>query len=110
VAGAVLDARGERLAGDERLAEASRVLPDAVLIHGATDQGHVFAARDDTHSIVVVTGPFALARVTRHDLLTALSALGGQTRPEGLETALPEAVTRGLLSAAHEAFRRPRAV
>ena len=82
VAGVVLDARGERLAGDERLAEASRALPDAALIHGETEHGQVFAARDDTHSIVVVTGPFALARVTRHDLLTALSALGGRNAAE----------------------------
>jgi hypothetical protein len=110
VAGVVLDASGQRVAGDEHLAEASRALPDAALIHAKTERGQVFAARDDTYSIVVVTGPFALARVTRHDLLTALSALGGQPRPNGAETTLPEAVTRALLSAAHEAFRRPRAV
>ena len=110
VAGVVLDASGECLAGDEHLAEASRALPDAASIHGETEHGQVFAARDDTHSIVVVTGPFALARVTRRDLLTALSALGGQTGPSGAETTLPEAVTRALLSAAHEPFRRPRAV
>ncbi len=110
VAGVVLDASGERLAGDERLAEASRALPGAARIHGETEYGQVFAARDDTHSIVVVTGPFALARVTRHDLLTALLALGGQTRPNEAEATLSEAVTRALLSAAHEPFRRPRAV
>ncbi len=110
VAGVVLDPRGERLAGDEQLADASRALPDATLIHGRADEGQVFAARSDTHAIVVVTGPFALPRVTRHDLLTALSALGGQTRSDGPETAPPEAVTRALLAVAQDAFRRPRAV
>jgi hypothetical protein len=106
VAGVVLDASGERLAGDAHLAEAARALPDAPLIHGTTGQGQVFAARDDTHTIIVVTGPFALARVTRHDLLTALSALGGQMRRDATGTTLPEAETRAIVNP----FRRPRAV
>ena len=77
-------------------------------IHGTTEHGQVFAARDDTHAIVVVTGPFALPRVTRHDLLTALSALGGQTRPNAPNRAPPEAATRALLAAAQDPFRRPQ--
>jgi len=99
-AAAVLDATGAHLAGPHRLAEAARTLPDAPQLEGMTPDGGVFAARDERHTIVVVTGPFALARVVGHDLRTALSALGGQTPPIGpprhLDTPLVSAVLRGL--------------
>ena len=104
-AGAVLDASGAPLAGPTRLAEAARALvgPDGDAswseLEGELARGTVFVARDERHVIVVVTGPFALARVTRHDLRTALSALGGQNAPIGHPGRLDEARTGALLSA-----------
>jgi hypothetical protein len=111
-AAAVLDAAGERLAGPARLAEAARPLaadPAWRELEGQDARGKVFAARDDRHVIVVGTGPFALGRVTRHDLRTALSALGGQIVPAGAPGRLEEGVVGALLDAAEEGFRRPRA-
>jgi hypothetical protein len=113
-AAAVLDARGDPLAGPAGLAEAARALAGATrgarggdaaavggagFLEGAEARGKVFVARDERHVIVVVTGPFALARVTRHDLSTALSALGGQNAPIGAPGRLDEARTSALLSA-----------
>jgi hypothetical protein len=97
----VLGAGGERLAGPPALAAAARALPEAPPhLEGATADGAVFAARDERHTIVVVTGPFALPRVTRLDLETALFALGGQTSPTGpperLEDPLVSAVLRAV--------------
>jgi hypothetical protein len=97
----VLDAGGERLAGPPELARAARALPEAPgQLEGATAAGAVFAARDERHTIVVVTGPFALPRVTHLDLRTALCALGGQTPPTGpperLEDPLVGAVLRAV--------------
>ena len=69
--GVVLDANGNLLAGPEHLAHRARAVLDA----GDSSADGAFAARDDEHAIVVFTGPFALPRLTRHDLLTALSAL-----------------------------------
>src|SRR4051794_8296547 len=74
---AVLDAGGVLLAGPGALARPARAvleLPGSRL-EGATAAGAVYAARDERHAILVVTGQFALPRVTRHDLATALSAL-----------------------------------
>jgi len=68
---AVLDSEGNHLAGDPRLSDAARELPP-----NATHP-HVHAASSATHTIVLVTGPFALPRLTRHDLTTALTALSG---------------------------------
>ena len=65
-------------------------------LEGEDARGKVFVARDERHVIVVVTGPFALARVTRHDLRTAL---GGQNAPIGPPGRLGEARTGALLSA-----------
>src|SRR4051812_23639703 len=56
-AAAVLDATGSHLAGPHPLAEAARTLPDAPQLEGMTPDGGVFAARDERHRIVVVTGP-----------------------------------------------------
>jgi len=106
LAGVVLDAEGALLAGPAALAEPARALlaaaPAATELEGATPAGAAFAARDGKHAIVVVTGRFALSRVTRHDLRTALSALGGgaprQTRAAtvspGAVSALLEALPR----------------
>jgi hypothetical protein len=96
----VLGAGGEHLAGRPELADAARALPHARQLEGTTAEGAVFAARDERHTIVVVTGPFALPRVTRLDLKTALSALGGQTPPIGpperLEAPFVSALLRAL--------------
>jgi hypothetical protein len=95
----VLDDTGEHLAGPRALAEAARALPDTPQLEGVTADGGVFAARDERHTIVVVTGPFALPRVTRHDLRTALSALGGQTPPIGPPERLADALVSAVLRA-----------
>jgi hypothetical protein len=112
--GVVLDSGGSLLAGPDRLVDAAQALlavaPDASEIEGATEHGKVFAARSSTHAIVVATGPFALPRVARHDLRTALSALGGETPSSTSPSAAPEAVTRALLTAVQDPFRRNRAV
>jgi hypothetical protein len=99
-AAVVLGADGEHLAGPPRLAGAAKPLlaEDAGELEGEQARGKVFVARDERHVIVVVTGPFALARVTRHDLRTALSALGGQNAPIGPPGRLDEALTTALLS------------
>jgi hypothetical protein len=109
-AAVVLDAAGTPLAGPQALAAAAQALPQgdprpdhphqrSVQFEGATGTGGVFAARDERHTIVVVTGPFALARVTRHDLRTALSALGGQMAPIDPPERLDEALVVALLGA-----------
>lgn len=68
-AAVVLDAHGAHLAGPQSLADAARALPDDVgQFEGVTNGGGVYSARDERHVIVVVTGPFALPRLTRHDL------------------------------------------
>ena len=105
---------GTLLAGADRLADPARALlaaaPDAFEIEGMTNHGKTFAARNATHAIVVATGPFALSRVTRHDLRTALSALGGGTPPNTPPTPAPEAATRAVLTAVQDPFRRNSAV
>ena len=98
-AAVVLDAAGTHLAGPARLANAAQSLPHAPRLEGETEAGKVYVARDERHAIVVVTGPFALARVTRLDLGTALSALGGQMPPIGPPERLPGAFVSALLSA-----------
>src|SRR3954469_25049604 len=79
-AAVVFDAAGDHLAGPPELATAARVLVEdgPGECEGSGERGKAFVARDERHTIVVVTGPFALPRVTRHDLRTALSALRGQ--------------------------------
>jgi hypothetical protein len=117
-AAAVLDATGEPLAGPPELAAAVRPLarardtattPSWTELEGEDGRGKVFAARDERHLIVVVTGPLALGRVTRHDLRTALAALGGQIVPIGPPGRLDEGLTRTLLDLAVDDFRRARA-
>jgi hypothetical protein len=99
-AAVVFDAAGHHLAGPTKLAEATRaLLTKSDSGEGSAEDGKVFVARDERHVIVVVTGPFALARVTRHDLRTALSALGGQKAPIGPPGRLDDAVGAALLSA-----------
>jgi hypothetical protein len=98
-AGVVLDSAGEHLAGPRSLAEAARALPDAPQAEGTATGGGVYAARDERHTIVVVTGPFALSRLTRHDLRTALSALGGQTVPTDPPQRLADPLVKALLRA-----------
>jgi hypothetical protein len=91
-AAVLLDAHGERLAGPDTLAAPARALlrdaPPELEAH--TDAGTVFAARDDRHQLVAVTGPFALPGLTRHDLRTVLRALGGEELREGREAAPSE--------------------
>jgi hypothetical protein len=64
----------------------------------------------DAHAIVVITGPFALPRLTRHDLRTALSALGGQTLPDDPPTSVPDRTVNKLLHGFQQGFPRARAV
>jgi hypothetical protein len=114
IAGVVLDAGGTLLAGRASLADAARArlaaAPNDSEIEGTTEDGRAFAARSSAHAIVVATGPFALPRLARHDLRTALSALGGETPPSTPPSAAPEALTRAVLSAAQDPFRRNSAV
>ena len=113
-AGVVLDARGELLAGPEALAAPARALlaeaPEAASIEGSTERGAAYAARDSRHAIVVVTGRFALPRLTRHDLRTALSALGGQTAPIEVPATASATAVGALLAASDDRFRPARAV
>jgi hypothetical protein len=102
-AAVVFDAAGAHLAGPPDLATAACVLlrqhESAGELEGSGALGKVFVARDDRHVIVVVTGPLALARVTRHDLRTALSTLGGQKQPIGPPGPLGDPLVSALLSA-----------
>jgi hypothetical protein len=111
-AAVVLDARGEALAGPHALADAARAVlaSDATLFEGSTDAGSVYGARDDRHAIVAVTGPHSLSKLTRHDLRSALAALGGVNPIDTSPTRLSDAAVSALLSAADDHFRRPRAV
>ena len=111
-AGVVLDAGGERLAGDDRAGRrGARAAGRAASVDGATGRRRRCSPRaTSTHAIVVVTGPFALPRVTRHDLRTALSALGGQTPPDGRPRRFRSRRHALLLRAVEEPFRRRRAV
>jgi hypothetical protein len=118
IAAAVLDDSGALLAGAEPLAEPARALFEwaataetgGALIEGATDAGAVFAARAPSHAVVVVTGPFALPRLARHDARTALAAVSGVTIPDGPPSAAPHALVAALLAAAEGPFSRHSAV
>ena len=87
-AGAVLDAGGELLAGAEELGEPARELlaaaGDARDVHVTTEEGAVFAARDDRHAIVLACGRLALPSLARYDLRMVLADLSGG-EPEGAE-------------------------
>jgi hypothetical protein len=119
-AAVVLDARGECLAGPSALGEAARTVlaspagaepgPDATLFEGVAEAGSVFAARDDRHTIVAVTGSHALSRLSRHDLRSALVALGGVNVVDGPPNRLSPPAVNALLGAVDDGFRRPRAV
>jgi len=107
--GVVLGAGGAALAGNPALAAPA----NALLAHGsegATARGRAFAARDGSHAIVVVTGPFALPRVIRRDLRTALGALGGERAPEAPPEPVGDALVEALLAAVADAFSRHSAV
>jgi hypothetical protein len=84
--GAVLDAEGRMLAGGEELASPARDLMaaagDATDIHVSTDDGAVFAARDDHHAIILACGRLALPSLARYDLRMVLADLSGEP-PEG---------------------------
>ena len=84
--------------------------PGPTLFEGVTEAGSVFAARDDRHTIVAVTGPHALSRLSRHDVRSALAALGGVNAVDGPPTRLSPPAVSALLGAADDGFRRPRAV
>jgi len=78
---AVLDAAGGLLAGPAELAEPARALlaavPEADDLEVATGRGMVFAARSDTHAVVLVCGRFALPALVRFDLRMVLGDLAG---------------------------------
>jgi len=46
---------------------------------GAAEGGKVFLAKAGGLVIVVTTGPFALGRVARHDLVTVLAGMGAES-------------------------------
>ena len=81
---AVLAADGSLLAGPDELAEPARALlaaaPEADDLEVSTAQGGVFAARSDTHAVVVVCGRFALSALVRFDLRMVLGDLAGVRR------------------------------
>jgi hypothetical protein len=77
--GVVLSADGTLLAGSAELAEPAADLlaaaGDAADLHVTTADGGVFAARDDRHAIVIVSGRFALPSLARYDLRMVLADL-----------------------------------
>jgi hypothetical protein len=79
LAGVVLSAAGDRLAGPDELADPARALlegaPDAAEVHVTTREGSVFAARDERHAIVLACGRFALPALARYDLNVVLDRL-----------------------------------
>jgi len=83
-AAVVLDASGERLAGDAALAGPIRALLAAAPAPGVevlTARGGVFAARGVHHALAVVTGRFALPALLRHDTRRTVADLdAGVTR------------------------------
>lgn len=78
-AAAVLDASGKVLAGGPAMAEPARELlaaaGGATDVHVTTEDGAVFAARDDRHAIVLACGRFALPSLARYDLRMVLADL-----------------------------------
>jgi hypothetical protein len=86
VTGVVLSPEGALLAGGEELHEAARDLmagaPGAEEVHVSLADGGVFAARSDTHALVVVCGRLALPSLIRYDLRLVLADLAGSPRPE----------------------------
>ena len=85
---AVLGADGRVLAGGDALGPPARDLlvaaGDATDVHVTTEDGAVFAARDDHHAIVLACGRFALPSLARYDLRMVLADLSGEA-PEGAE-------------------------
>jgi hypothetical protein len=83
---AVLGADGQLLAGEDELAAPARDLVaaagEATDVHVTTEDGAVFAARDDHHAIVIVCGRLALPSLARYDLRMVLADLSGEA-PEG---------------------------
>ena len=81
---AVLAADGSLLAGPEELAEPARALlaaaPEADDVEVSTAEGSVFAARSDTHAVVLVCGRYALPALVRFDLRVVLTDLAGERR------------------------------
>lgn len=74
----VLDAAGDRLAGDPDLVEPARELlghADTPQIEILEERGGVFAARSERHAIVVVAGRFVLPALMRYDLRMVLGDL-----------------------------------
>jgi hypothetical protein len=83
---AVLDSGGRLLAGGEALADPARDLLEAAGgatdVHFTTEDGAVFAARDDHHAIVLACGRLALPSLARYDLRMVLADLSGEA-PDG---------------------------
>ena len=76
---AVLAPGGERLAGEEAVAEPARDLlaaaPAAAEVQVVTAAGAVYAARSAHHAVVVVCGRFSLPALIRYDLKVVLGEL-----------------------------------
>jgi hypothetical protein len=82
--GVVLSAAGELLAGDVELARLAVELllaaPDADDIEVTTLAGATYAARSDSHAVVVVCRRPALPSLMTYDLRLALASLDGDLR------------------------------
>ncbi len=76
-AAVVLDRAGECVAGEAGLAKEVRGLLSGgdPLAEASSPRGRVFAARGPSHSVGVLTGPFALPALVRHDLGKVLDDL-----------------------------------
>jgi hypothetical protein len=109
-AGIVLNGALEPIAGDRELAEAAKALFEAHPGAGELRAQRLFAARGSGHAIVVVTGEFALQRVARGDLRTALAGMGDLNAQERSHERPEAALVKALVTASADAFRRRRAV
>lgn len=100
-AAVVLDAAGERLAGDAAIVPAARALlalaGDELVVRSAA--GVALARRDATRAIVVAAGPQTLVPLLLHDLRTLLGDLGdapaGSVGPRWTESVVvPDSAVR----------------
>ena len=98
--GVILDAHGATLAGDEELARAWPAGEPGVY-EGVAETGKVFAIRTRTHAILITTGPFALPRLSRHDLRKTLAGLGAESAQESAIQTIPHGSVTALLRAAY---------
>lgn len=104
--GVVLDAGGERLAGEPALLPGARDLlagmGSAGEAEGRTRTGLVLAARGGEFAIVLVCGPHGLSGLARHDLRLTLGDLGAPVEPVAASAVVPPARVEQLVAAARK--------